>query len=69
MAILFFKNNLYLYNPILEIWGYKLYNLELQVINKKETTNNVVSKTLVSCDIVPLNSNLKIKEFEDDITF
>lgn len=69
VTILFFKNNLYLYNPILEISGYKLYNLELEIIDKKETTHNVVSKTLVSCDIIPLNSKLKIKEFEDDIAF
>ena len=69
ITILFLKNNLYLYNPILEICGYKIYNLELENIDQKETTNNVVSKTLISCNLIPLNSELKIREFEDDISF
>ncbi len=69
IAILFFKNNLYLYNPILEISGCRIYNLELEEVEEKETTKNVVSRTLVSSKIIPLNSSLKIKEFEDDIAF
>lgn len=69
ITILFFKNNLFLYNPILEIWGYKLYNLELEENNEKETTKNVVSKTLVSCKTIPLNTKLKVIEFKDDILF
>ncbi len=69
VIILFFKNNLYLYNPILEIWGFRIYNIELEEINEKETTQNVVSKTLISSKLIPLNSNIRIKEFEDDIAF
>ena len=69
IAILFFKNNLYLYNPILGISGCRIYNLELEEVEEKETTKNVVSRTLVSSKIIPLNSSLKIKEFEDDIAF
>lgn len=70
IGILFFKNNLYLYNPILEISGYKIYNIELQEIPKtKEITENVISKTLLSLQPIPLNKKIYIKEFEDDIAF
>lgn len=70
IGVLFFKNNLYLYNPILELSGYKIYNIELEELSKtNETTKNVVSKTLLSMQPIPLNTELQIKEFEDDISF
>lgn len=65
IATLFFRNNLYLYNPFIEFFGWKIYNIEL----KKETTNNVVSKTYVTNQVIPLNSKIKIIELEDDICF
>ena len=30
IAVLFFKNNLYLFNPFIEIFGWKIYNIALK---------------------------------------
>lgn len=65
IAVLFFKNNLYLFNPFIEIFGWKIYNIEL----KKETTDSVVSKTYLTNIPIALNSTMKVREFEDDICF
>ena len=68
IAILFIRNNLYLYNPFIELFNWKLYNIKLEK-NDDNNSNNIFSKTYITNIVVPINSTIKIKDFEDDICF
>ncbi len=67
VTILFFRNNLYLYNPFIELFGWKLYNIELE--STSGDSLGVISKTYITNIAIPINSTIKIKDFEDDICF
>lgn len=48
IAILFYKNNLYIYNPFLEIVGFKIYNIEIEKLQDDaniETIYKITNKT------------------------
>lgn len=71
ILIMFIKNNLFIYNPILEMQGIRIYDaiLELSIQNVESAEPRIITKTIITKGAMALNSKIKFNEYMDDIVY